>query len=230
MSFHILKGKSKADCVQLMEQVISGDMRLNVLVAKGLSVIPAARWKSATANCLETPMLKDVEYVNDSYHNWCWLASDAPDFTEYSSSEKLVEVVNSKQMAIAIIGDWVIRSAYEVLNENSEICFVIRHSHGKRSLDGANVIGASQINFPTDNLALSPATYADKANQYPINTPEFAAVIEVWEKYWKDGSGMKQEAIVAELMANGRFLKKRAEAIEMICRPENARRGGHKKK
>ena len=66
--------------------------------------------------------------------------------------------------------------------------------------------------------------------RYQIDTPEFAAVIEIWEKYWADGKpGMSKVGIVAELTENGRFSHKRAEAIEMICRPINERDGGRKK-
>ena len=87
----------------------------------------------------------------------------------------------------------------------------------------------TQKNTKKDVATACLSVFEIKKDAYPIDTPEFAAVIEVWERYWKDGSGMNQDAIVAELMENGRFTKKRAEAIEMICRPEDARGGGRKK-
>jgi hypothetical protein len=77
-------------------------------------------------------------------------------------------------------------------------------------------------------MAVSTLSFFDKAAIHPINTPEYAAVIEVWEKYWKDGSGMTQDAIVAELIEKG-FKRNRAEAIEKICRPVDKRDGGRTK-
>lgn len=88
---------------------------------------------------------------------------------------------------------------------------------------------AGSPNILVNRILLEEIKTPVPKGKYQVDTPEFAAVIEVWEKYWKDGSGMTQDAIVAELMGKG-FKRVRAEAIEMICRPIDRRGGGHKKK
>jgi len=65
---------------------------------------------------------------------------------------------------------------------------------------------------------------------YSVNTPEFAAVLEVWEKYWADGKdGITKEALVHELVTEHGFTPVSAKAIDRVCRPEYAREGRRSK-
>jgi len=75
-----------------------------------------------------------------------------------------------------------------------------------------------------------PSSNVLKNKKHAVNTPEFAAVMEIWEKYWAaDNGNTKSAAIVAELQEQG-FTEIRAKAIEMICRPQKYRTGGRTKK
>lgn len=65
------------------------------------------------------------------------------------------------------------------------------------------------------------------SRQYAINTPEFAAVIDVFEEFWSSGKdGEKKDQIVDWIMKKYKFSKKTAEVIDTICRPELRRKGG----
>ncbi len=92
--------------------------------------------------------------------------------------------------------------------------------------------GYAQLDIYLDNLdllAVDDFLGEEKVNQYLIPTPEFAAVMDIWEKYWSEDKGnTKAFTIVDELQKQG-FKEVRARAIEMICRPEKYRTGGRTK-
>jgi len=230
-------GMDRAERIAALEKVVAGDLHLHAVVRDGLCVISKLKeaaikeqerddGQTVSRNDIRIP--DDVEalhssedYLHDKYFYMPWEILDS-----VNTGAQLYKLADSVQMALSIIANSE-RMPVEVINEKGEVCSVYEWStHHTES--GIAVIGCSNANFDEDSLAIARASYLGRDNRYVIDTPEYAAVIAVWEKYWKDGSGMTQDAIVAELMAED-FTKNRAEAIEMICRPVSERGGGRKK-
>jgi hypothetical protein len=91
-------------------------------------------------------------------------------------------------------------------------------------------ISAFRIRISNMGVADPPPKSQDVTINYPVKTREFAAVIEVWEKYWADGKGgIPKEALIQELTDKG-FTIPSAKAIDRVSRPEYAREGRRSKK
>ena len=94
---------------------------------------------------------------------------------------------------------------------------------------GYNGFERKEFSLNNSLLAVDDLLPEEKMKQFSIPTLEFAAVLDVWAKYWSEDKGNTVATkIVAELQQKG-FSEVRAEAIEMICRPEKHRKGGRKK-
>ena len=82
-----------------------------------------------------------------------------------------------------------------------------------------------QLKIPFTRILVKDNPTNKKISEYEINTPEFAAVLDVWEKYWANGKpGITKDALILELKGQG-FSTPSAKAIDRVCRPEHARKG-----
>ena len=87
----------------------------------------------------------------------------------------------------------------------------------------------SHYNAPFKSLGVADPIPNLVSHEYPVSTPEFAAVLQVWGKYWSDGKpGITKDALILELKNDG-FSIPSAKAIDRVCRPEHARKGRRSK-
>ncbi len=239
MKLQFLKRQSKNWRLLAAEQVVAGDMGLYVIVGNEI-VIPVSSFNDLHHRAKSAGAVVPAEEVSFEIigtgpsgieYKRCgsyWNDPFATELLDFITGTHTFRLSAPETVALAILGERCLGPTV-VLNERGETCHVFDHSFAEEKVDGTAVLGFTRVFIDENNLAVTPVSFAEKADRYPINTPEFAAVIDVWEKYWKSGIGMNQDAIVAELMAEKGFSRKRAEAIEMICRPLNKRRGGHNK-
>ena len=110
-----------------------------------------------------------------------------------------------------------------LVNEEGDLVHFVSYLPG---VVGNRKVLEGSISLDNDVLAVDDFLPEEKVDKYLIPTPEFAAVMDVWEKYWSEDKGnTKAAGIVVELQEQG-FSEVRAKAIEMICRPEKYRTGG----
>lgn len=192
MTLRFFTRLSKNERLLALEQVVSDDMRLYTVVGNAI-VIPVKKFKETQQKAHAEDSILRVDEVNPQ------IVGFSGELTKYNISDdywsdpcatELLNHINAgtrtfkladlKSVAITILsGINESLGAANVLNEDGEPCFVFDYSSGSKKIDGTSALGFSRVYLKENNFAVAPVTFAEKADRYPINTPEFAAVIDV---------------------------------------------------